>query len=63
LAGKGLVRIGRRKHATREPLISRAMLAAVPLAGLSSAARRDANGPVRPSSADSVTGLNFNDRK
>jgi hypothetical protein len=32
--GKGLVRIGRREHATHEPLISRAMLAAVPLTGL-----------------------------
>jgi len=29
------VLIGRRVHATQEPLISRAMLAAVPLAGLS----------------------------
>jgi hypothetical protein len=29
------VRIRRREHATHEPLISRAMLAAVPLAGLS----------------------------
>jgi hypothetical protein len=34
-AGKGLVRIGSQEHATHEPLISRAMLAAVPLAGLS----------------------------
>jgi len=34
-AGKGLVRAGRQEHATHEPLITRAMLAEVPLAGLS----------------------------
>ncbi|MFM1902872.1 MAG: hypothetical protein RLZZ440_772, partial [Planctomycetota bacterium] len=33
--GQGLVRPGTQEHATREPLIRRAMLAEVPLAGLS----------------------------
>jgi hypothetical protein len=41
-AGEGLVRIGRREHATHEPLITRAMLAAVPLAGLSFGTPTDA---------------------
>jgi hypothetical protein len=33
--GQGLVRAGTQEHATHEPLIRRAMLAEVPMAGLS----------------------------